>query len=200
MYTIDNKIDLFQKMVYEKKKEEKEKEINEIKENYEKKLQEIEEEYEKIQYNVLDKTRKEAEKDKRQIISKAKVKVQKRILEEKGKILNKFDEYLHTNIKKYLDTPEYNDFFKEELKNVLSEIDDEDYAEITLREKDKDLLDLSKYNLNISNDIIGGFYVVKNHNIKYDFTIDSKIEENSEYIGYLVKEIFSSKEGDNIEW
>ncbi len=132
------------------------------------------------------------------MISKAKVKVQKRILEEKGKILNKFDEYLHENIKKHLDTPEYNEYIKEELKNVLKEISDEDYAEITLREKDKDLLDLSNYNVKLSDDIIGGFYVIKNHNIKYDFTIDSKIAENSEYIGYLVKEIFISREGENV--
>lgn len=198
MYTIDSKVDLFQKMVYETKKEEKEEEINKLKNDYENKLKEIDEEYKKLKIETMDKTKKDAEKEKKQIISKAKVKVQKRILEEKGKILDKFDEYLHENIKKYLDTPEYNDYFKQELKKVLKEITDEDYAEITLREKDKDLLDLSNYNLNLSNDIIGGFYVVKNHNIKYDFTIDSKISENSEYIGYLVKEIFNNKEGENV--
>jgi len=198
MYTIDNKIDLFQKMVYEKKKEEKEKEINKIKNDYENKLQEIDEEYRNLKKDTLDKTRKESEKEKKQMVSKAKVKVQKRILEEKGKILNKFDEYLHENIKKYLDTPEYNNFVKEELKNVLNEISKEDSIEITLRKKDENLLNFSKYNVKFSEDIIGGFYVIRNNNIKYDFTIDSKISENAEYIGYLVKEIFGSREGENV--
>jgi vacuolar-type H+-ATPase subunit E/Vma4 len=198
MYTIDNKVDLFQKMVYEKKKEEKEKEIKKLKIEYEEKLKDLDQEYISLKKDTLEKTRKEAEKEKKQIVSKAKVRVQKRILEEKGKILDIFDEYLHENIKKYLDTSEYNDYFKEELKKVLNEINEEDYAEITLRKNDENLLDLSNYNVNFSQDIIGGFYVIKNHNIKYDFTIDSKIDENSEYIGYLVKEIFGSKEGENI--
>ena len=60
-------------------------------------------------------------------------------------------------------------------------------------------MDLSNFKVEFTNDIIGGFYIIKNKNVKYDSTIKAKLEENSNYIGYLLKETLNNKEGVNFE-
>ncbi len=199
MYSVKNKIELFNKMIYEKNKNKKEKEIKTLKENYEIKLEKLRKHQEERRLEEIKKVTKEAEKEKKQLISKAKIKVQKNILEIHGEILNKFNKYLNENIDKYLNTEEYKTYLKKELNEIKKDIEENDEVEIYIREKDKDVLDISNFQIAFTKDILGGFYVIKNQNIKYDNTLKSKLEENSDYIGYLLKETLNNKEGVNLE-
>lgn len=199
MYSVKNKIELFNKMIFTKNKTEKEREIESLKKSYEYKLEKLRKNQQEIRKEEIKRTKKEAEKEKRQIISKAKVRVQKKILETQGEILDEFNKYLYENIDKYLATEDYKNYLKRELNKIKKEISEKDEVEIFLRKKDESIMKISKYNTNYVNDILGGFYIIKNNNVRYDCTIKTKIEENSNYIGYLLKETFTIKEGVNIE-
>jgi len=199
VYSVKNKIELFNKMIYEKKKNEKEKEIKSLKENYEIKIQKLEKNQEEKRQEEIKKVIKESKKEKRQNISKAKVKFQKNLLEKHGEILNKFNKYINENIEKYLDTKDYKLYLEKEIDAIKKDIKEDDEVEIYIRKKDKDLMDLSNFKVEFTNDIIGGFYIIKNKNVKYDSTIKAKLEENSNYIGYLLKETLNNKEGVNFE-
>lgn len=199
MYSVKDKIELFNKMIFTKNKNEKEIEIESLKKSYEYKLEKLRRKQQEIKKEEINKTKKEAEKEKRQIISKAKVRVQKNILEKQGEILVEFNKYLYENIDIYLATEDYKNYLKRELNKIKKEISEEDEIKIFLRKKDEGIMEISKYNINYANDILGGFYIIKNDNVKYDCTIKTKIEENSNYIGNLLKETLNNKEGVNIE-
>ncbi|MFW5890699.1 MAG: V-type ATP synthase subunit E family protein [bacterium] len=199
MYSVKNKIELFNKMVYKKNKDEKEKEIKALKENYEEKLENLKEEQSERKKEEINKTKKEAEKEKKLIISKAKIKVQKTLLENQGEIYKKFNKYLHENITKFLDSEDYENYLKREIDEIKKDLDKSDEVKLYIREKDENIINTSDLETVFSDDILGGFYIIKNKNIKYDCTLKAKIEENSNYIGYLLKETLNSKEGVNIE-
>jgi len=133
------------------------------------------------------------------IISKAKVKFQKNLLKKEGEIYEKFNKYLKENIPKYLDSKDYKNYLKKEINEIKKDLTENDEVKIYIRKKDKDIIDISNFEITFNDDIVGGFYIIKNKNIKYDCTLKSKIEENSEYIGYLLKETLNSKEGVDIE-
>lgn len=201
MTTIEDKLELFTKIVFNeieeqfKKQEEKNRsEINEI----------LSKENEKVE-NYKEKTIKDIEKKittkQRENISKAKMDTQRKLLSIKEEIIREAIEEVKEGVKEYSSTDEYKNYLLSEIRNLKSEEVPESFI-LYLSEKDikkfkddieKELQHISKsFNIEPSKTpIIGGFIL---EDEEKSFRIDNSLI----YKIYKLKEVVGTKVMDEL--
>ena len=191
MVTIEEKIKLFSKVVFDKVQKENQQEIDKFNKEYgsllEKKKAEVEANADKIYADGV----KKAEKEKGQIISKARVDEKKLVLEQKNKIFDEAISEITDYSKKYLSNENYKNDFLNSLKEALSDLDasDEIYlyttsSDIKIKDEVLNLFSDRKIDFKVDDDIIGGFILEdKTINTRMDMSFVSKINDAKELIG-----------------
>ncbi|MCR2044319.1 V-type ATP synthase subunit E [Anaerosalibacter massiliensis] len=197
MITIEDKLDIFYKLVLEKEREQGSKIIDEIKEknrvlleDYEKKLLEKKDE-------IIEESVRNGELKKDELISQRIIEARKKIFNKKEELLEDLILGLEKKAEDFVCSKEYEDYLLRDIKEVLNNIEDES---IILYLKDEDRYNFSSSIVKIGEDmdkkisfknpkenILGGF-LVSDINEKYliDESFRGKIEENKYLIGELL--------------
>lgn len=202
MITVEEKLELLKKLVYD---EEEEKYIATIKEIDQKNNHIIEakkEELNKRKTELINKERLLATVQHNETISKKSQEFNEKLLSKRQVILNDFLESLEKKAKEFSSSNLYRDYICTMLTKILKELNENEII-VTLNEEDKYklsdcILEIGEVNnkkvsIEIAKiDIIGGFILSnKDRTYSYDNSFRSIIEENRYEIG---KELFLSLE------
>lgn len=190
MITIEEKINLFTKIVYEKVEKENKEAIKKFEEEYVKIIDQKKEEFKKRAEELEYKTVSEIEKIKVQTLSKAHIKGKRMLLETRNKIYNTALKDIIDFTKQINNSKAYREFFSDKLNKLINNYEIKE-AHIIITQADwnlwyKDLQMKSNKNLSVEFDdnIIGGFILIDyKNNVKYDFSIINLVEANREKIG-----------------
>ncbi len=211
MITVEEKLEVFTKLVYNKVRNKCEKELadmhNKSKQEFEAKREEIRKKAEVLIKKSINKGKKE----KNDIIMRSKQQSQKNILNYQKKIFTQLLEEITIEAKKIVKTDIYDKYIESSIRKIVISSKEEMTFYIIKDEVGKFENFLKeyevKYNLKLRNykidytndDIIGGFIVEnKDKTIRIDLTILTLIEDSKAYIGRILYDNLLIK-GDNNE-
>lgn len=192
MITIDEKLKLFTKIVKDKVDKENQSAIDKFNAEYGNLLDKKKAEFKAEGDRIFEEGMKNIDKERLQIMSKARIDEKRVILETRKKIFDEALDDLCQYGETYAKTPEYKGTVLKDLQSALDEIPENSSVEVYITSRDNDSFGddikkmLSTRNFNIQNDddIIGGFIVIDTeHGIKIDMSFLSKIDISREYIG-----------------
>jgi V/A-type H+-transporting ATPase subunit E len=191
MTTIEDKIKLFTKIIYEKIDEENSEAASRFQEEKEQKLEQLRIYMKGKREQVLTETAKKAEIKCSEMISAQKIRSKQRILELKQNIISETIELVKNRFREFVASDEYKEYLLDLLGCYMPKINEGDYniyfAQNDLRNYGNDIKStLNKYNIKVeikeSNyDIIGGF-LIENKAGKYriDCSFTTVIQDNKE--------------------
>ncbi len=194
MITIEEKLELFTKIVFEKIEKENGAKVQEFEQKYGNLAEEKKKQFEKEAERILRNSEREIEREKTRLISRAKVE-EKRFLRNTEKAI--FDELISALLefgKEFRKTEEYLAKTVAELKETLTHVETGDIA-IHLISEDfarfKEVLSPLLEGKNVQwvqdNEMIGGFILREpSLGIRYDMSIAGKILANREMIGNML--------------
>jgi len=201
MTTIEDKISLFSKIIYDKVNEEKERRLEAFNEEAEKKVNIEKEKIEELRRNLKSDVVKKFNIKANEIVAKERLNKQREMLFLKEKLIVEALENVREKLVEFVSFPEYKSYFLRVLENTLKEIDSGKYYIIVLKvdyEKFQSEIGviLNSYSdrnaeIKISEeDFIGGI-ILKDFEGKFkiDNGLYSKLEESKEIIGVRVMEM-----------
>lgn len=198
--TIDDKLRLFHKAIFDKLEEKREEALKKFEQEKEVILKEKMEELDRVRKTYEKDAVKKAKAKANEIISKEELKRHNEVLKIKSDLIQETSEAVKERLIAFVDSEDYPKYFKENLTNALNNLKPGSY---TLYAKEGDLKKFQEYinEMNSANshlelktaasseNIIGGFmledYSMK---FKYDNTLISKLKDSKEQIGIMVTE------------
>jgi V/A-type H+-transporting ATPase subunit E len=203
MTTIEDKISLFSKIIYDKVNEEKKEKLDILNSEIEKKLDVEEERIKDLRRNLKIEVTKKSNIKANGIIAKERLNKQREILFLKDKLIYDTLENVREKLVQFARLPEYKLYFLSTLKEALMEIDKGNYYIVVLKsdnEKFHNEIEVvlneyhnTKFEIVISDvDFIGGV-VVKDFEGKFkiDNSIESKLQGSKDLIGVRVMEMLA---------
>lgn len=206
MILLENKLEMFNKIVYKTKERECELKLDEVKKQCEEEIKKKKVELEKNSDEIIKRRTSLAKKRKYEILGK--VAEDKRIaeLQKTEELRKKLIEELEKKVLEFTSTDEYIEFEKDKFRTLLEELDDGNYIlKLTISDKDKlfnELISLTnERDINfiyeeLDSNLLGGFIVSdeqKTYNI--DSSLKEKIEDKKYEIGKLL-DFSLRKEGE----
>jgi ATP synthase (E/31 kDa) subunit. len=134
-----------------------------------------------------------AKEKKRRMISKTQSEVQNQVLVKKHDILKQFKSEVMEKLQKESETEEYKTYFNHKFTEALSKFDENDALVIGVNTSDLELVP-KQYDTIIDDQLLGGFYVIKGAREKYDYTLNSEVDQIDDYLGCLINSLFDSSE------
>lgn len=205
MTTIDDKLNLFSKIIYEKLDEERE---NNILEFEKKKNEKLNFEYKTItllREEVLKDIEKKGRLKRNEIISNEKLKLKKESMLLRKQLIKEVIIEVYKKIEEFIKGPKYKDYLLGSIEEILGKVEQGSYELMltkldTEKYKDEVVGILKKFpevrvKLSYSDeDILGGILLVDEcKSFVLDNTINSKIHDNRELIGGRVMELFTQE-------
>ncbi|MGH4139299.1 V-type ATP synthase subunit E [Clostridium sp.] len=205
MTTIEDKISLFSKIIYDKVNEEKEERIEAFSVEAEKKISVEKDNIESLRRTLKRDVTKKSNIKANGLVAKERLNKQREILFLKDKLIDEALENVREKLLEFVHTLEYKAHFLSLLEKSLKEVDSGKYFIIVLKrdyEKFQNeigviLSNYSDRNVDIKiseEDFIGGI-IIKDFEGKFkiDNSIYSKLQESKEKIGVRVMEMLASQ-------
>ncbi|WP_353094929.1 V-type ATP synthase subunit E [Tissierella praeacuta] len=205
MITLDDKLDIFYKVIFKEEEEKCKKTLEELEAKNNSILEEKKIELEKKRDEIINRKRMLAETQKNEMVSKATQENREKILVKREEVLKDLISSLEDKARKFVlsnDYNDYNDYILSKITDIIKEVPEKEII-INVIEADKErfqdsIIKIGKENnKNISlgitsSDIIGGFTLSdKDRNYNLDNSFKTIIEENKYLIG---KKLYSSLE------
>ncbi|MGK0466036.1 V-type ATP synthase subunit E [Clostridium sp.] len=203
MTTIEDKISLFSKIIYDKVNEEKNEKLDVLNSEIQKKLDAENERIKDLRRNLKIEVTKKSNIKANGIVAKERLNKQREILFLKDKLICDTLENVREKLIQFARLPEYKLYFINTLKETLMETDKGNYYIVVLkRDSEKFYSEIEmvlneyhniKFEIVISEvDFIGGV-VVKDFEGKFkiDNSIESKLQESKDLIGVRVMEMLA---------
>lgn len=209
MITVEEKLDIFYKLILGDERDRSEEILEKIQMKNEELIRVKKEETLKKKEEIVSKRRKMGELKKNEIISKTFSQEKNKILKVKKELLEDLMIEIEDKAKKFVASPEYKNYLLDEFKKIAGSVKDQEIY-IYVSERDKDIygdiiMDIFRKNnkeVLISpwtENKIGGFLLFnKERTYLLDFTLKTKIEGKKYEIGELLYEKFKEA-GDLIE-
>lgn len=203
MTTIEDKISLFSKIIYDKVNEEKEEKLKAFNDEAQKKINAERGKIEEFRRNIKREVIKKSNIKANEIVAREKLNKQREVLTLKDKLIKDALEEVCQKLEAFVSTEEYKQYFLNTLENTLKGIDAGSYYIILISkdyEKFKGEIEAiynkypdRKVEIKISEeDFMGGIVLKdKEGKFKIDNSIYSKIEESKEIIGVRVMEMLA---------
>ncbi|KAJ49321.1 hypothetical protein CTM_23704, partial [Clostridium tetanomorphum DSM 665] len=174
MVTIEDKLKLFSKIVFDKIDEELKSEFVAFQSEKEEILRNEEDKVNKEREREINAIKKKAEVKKREIISKAKIEKQKDILKLKENMIDSLLEELIMKLKEYTQCEDYKKYLYKEINLALTQFKNDQFILYLNKqdyEKYKEEIKCKILNSNVSieetkEDVIGGF-ILQDKDMKY---------------------------------
>jgi vacuolar-type H+-ATPase subunit E/Vma4 len=198
MITIEEKLKLFTKIVYDKVDKENQKIVENFNNEYGNIIEEKKKEFTKEVNELSLQSKKNIEKEKLHIISKARIEEKRIIMERKVEIYEETIQALFEYAKCFTETEEYKNNFFRDFKNAFIDMKECSNMDIYLTQSDllrfKDellsILKDKKVELYNDDEILGGFIILDNkRNMKLDMSLLSRIQNSKDFIGQKLFEI-----------
>lgn len=192
MITIDEKLKLFSKIVQDKVDKENQSAIDKFNAEYGNLLDRKRAEFKAEGDRIFEEGKKDIEKERLQIMSKARIEEKRVILDTRKRVFDEALDSLCQYGEVYAKTQEYKGAVLKDFKSALNEIPEASDIEVYITSRDNNAFGddikntASKRNLSIKcdDDMIGGFIIIDTeHRIKIDMSFLSKIDVSREYIG-----------------
>ena len=203
MTTIEDKISLFSKIIYDKVNEEKEEKLEAFNREAEEKIKVEKEKIEELRSVLQREVAKKANIKANEIVSKERLNKQREVLILKDKLIRDALENVKEKLVEFVDSVEYELYFISAVQKTLKALDKGKYFVILLKrdyEKFQNEIEVilgncSERNVEIrisEEDFIGGL-ILKDFDGKFkiDNSLYSKLQESKEIIGVKVMEILS---------
>ncbi|MDV3429019.1 MAG: V-type ATP synthase subunit E [Bacillota bacterium] len=201
MTTIDDKLELFNKLIFEKIYTEKKVEIDKFNKEKEEYLKKEKEKQEEKRNDFISDMNKKAAIKKNEIIAKEEIGIQQKLLVLKRELLKETMSALQDRIREFAGTEDYKDFLFKLIEQSGSILEDKNYF-LYLTEQDKEKYgdeikkELSyKVNGNIEIkssglDILGGLIIEEAEgSYRINNTLLSKLDDTREYAGLLLTDL-----------
>lgn len=213
MITIEEKLNLFSKHVFEDIKKIQEEKLKKIEEHNKEQMDEHRKRIEKEKREYAEK-KIEVEKQKNdKRISQKKGQIKKDIMLKRNELFNELIDDITYKLREFVNNDEYKEYLKNSLEKTLIELNSENDIEVQISESDiknkkyiKDIIKENGFkeeNINIiesDGDIIGGVILIdKNNRISLDISLLEKLNESKEYIGNVFYETLDKVGEDNGE-
>ncbi|HYF81500.1 MAG TPA: V-type ATP synthase subunit E family protein [Clostridia bacterium] len=198
--SVEDKIELFSKMIFKDIEElSSDKRLKAV-ESFEKEKNRLLEEAEAKKRVILEEAEKRAEKDKKQLIAKAKSQVYHQLLDKRQQLISEITELLVQEAKSFVSEEDYKGYLSRSFIKAATAFEKSDSLQLYFTKRDLEVLK-EFINQQISSgelkgrcmlqeagqSIIGGFYAEDDkREIQVDYTLKSLIEENRELIGSSV--------------
>lgn len=198
MITIEEKLKLFTKIVYDKVEKENQKVINEFNDEYGNVLEQKKNEFTTEANEMMEKSTKNIKKEKQHIISRARMEEKRMLLEKRGEIYDETIEELIKYAEKFTESNEYEKLFFRDFNAAILEVKECSNLDIYLTQKDAERFKmristiLADKTLNFYQDdeIAGGFILVDGmYNIRIDMSYSSRIKNSRDYLGQKLVDI-----------
>lgn len=198
--TIDDKLRLFHKAIFDKLEERKQQALKKFEEEKEVILKEKMEELDKVRKVSEKEAQKKSKTKANEIISKEELKRHNEVLKLKSELIQKTLEEVKEKLIDFANSEDYDKYFKDNLTDALMNLKPGSY---TLYAREEDLKRFQGYinEKNLANghielktssfgeNIIGGFMLEDaSMKFKYDNTLISKLNDSKEQIGIMVTE------------
>lgn len=192
MITIDEKLKLFTKIVYDKVDKESQKLVESFNNEYGNLVEQKKQEFIKEANAMLLQSQKKIVKEKLHIISKARIEEKRIIMEKKMKIYEETVKELIEYAKVFAGTEEYKEIFFRDFRNAILEMNECSSMDIYLTQRDMmrfkdEILSITADKtvvLHYEDEIAGGFIILDNRrNIKLDMSFSSRIQNSKDYLG-----------------
>lgn len=200
--TIEDKISLFTKIIIERIELDYKKRQKKLLEYYENRKKSIINDYEEQKRNALERTTKEAETEKQQLILKNRSAMHLAVLKKKKEFTERVTEEVKRKICAFVKTEAYEQFLTEAINQVLSRFPKDQWICIHFSNEDlrnrQDVIFKSirsvraedTYRIEASEHLIGGIFVKSGDGrMEIDFTVNTILEESDKLIG----EVLSSR-------
>lgn len=199
MVTIEEKLNLFGKILYDKinsKVNDKLAKVKEEEENEIKKEEKLVEAYrEKITKEIYKKHKENYEK----VIFEAKFQAEQKLINLRKDFMNETVDGIKSNLLNFINSKDYDEYIFSNINNTLKGIKDESSLIIYFNNEDlkrfKDILENGGLPKNVkvstsSKNILGG-YILEDENMRFriDCSLDGSIEECLEEVGIKITEI-----------
>jgi V/A-type H+-transporting ATPase subunit E len=203
MTTIEDKISLFSKIIYDKVNEEKEEKLEVFAKEAQKKLDVEKETIEELMRSLQIEVSKKSNIKANTIVAKERVSKQREVLLLKDKLVNDALEDVREKLVEFVSLPEYKPYFINALKMTFDGIDEGNYYLIVLKrdyerfQGDIEVISVEYPKRNVEVrisevDFIGGLMLKDfEGKFKIDNSIYSKLQESKEIIGVRVMEVLA---------
>lgn len=182
---------MFSKMVKEKALTEPRRKLEELNIKHAQILDDMESGCEASRSEYLLEIQHKALERKSKVIAKTHSEAQNRILKKKSALFISLKESLVDEVKKAVDSEQYEAYFKEKLQVALKNFDDLEDLVIGVRLKDEKYLPEGT-SAQTNDGLLGGFYIIKGGNEKYDFTLDSEVDALDDYLGCMLNTLYET--------
>ncbi len=196
MVTIEEKINLFYKLLSQSMDKQFTNELKELENSYESKIQKLEDEVDKEAKEIEEKARKKAETKRAESLSKSKVIIKKDIMALKEKYYYLFMDKFNEKLNEFIKSEEYKSYLSKIISNLITEIKSYEKCDLVIYLTKNDMDKYSdfikteitkKHECNVSfkasYDIKGGLTAeLADKNLKIDSSIDAVLEDNKTYI------------------
>ena len=203
MTTIEDKLGLFSKMIYDKVNEEKKERLEEFNLEAQKRINEEKEKIEELTRKLKLEVLKKANIKANEIVAKERLNKQREVLLLKEHLINDALESVHEKLVNFVNGEEYKAYFIRTLQKTLEDVNNGNYYIIVLKrdyERFQSEIEAEAYEqsnrklkLTISEeDFIGGVMLKDfEGTFKIDNSILSSLQESKEIIGVRVMEVVS---------
>lgn len=203
MTTIEDKISLFSKIIYDKVNEEKEAKLREFNEESERLVNEEKARIEELRKNLKREVIKKSNIKANELVAKEKLNKQREVLALKDNLVQATLDEVSKNLLSYVETKEYRNFFIKSLEKTLNEVEDGNYYVVIMKQDEdrfeNDIDEIRRKNPNkkitielSSEDFIGGIILRDiEGTFKVDNTLKSKLYGSREAIGIKVMEMLA---------
>lgn len=206
MITIDSKIELFNKMIRDKSISEASAILTSLNQKYAQIIDEMDskltvqrsEHLEKVEFKMIEQSQKN--------LAKAKTEASHQIMIKRKEILNHLKETLYDEVQKETQTEGYRKYLIQKLRAELSSLSkNTQTTQITIMANESDVeliranfsqLDLQngRQDLQIERQLIGGFYLVINQVVLFDYSLNHEIEALEPQLGCMIRQLFETTE------
>jgi len=192
MITIEEKLNLFTRIIYDKVEKQNADAINKFNQECGSLIQQKSEEFTKQAELIEKQIEKETEKEKLQILSKARIEGKKLIVEKKDEIVEDAVKSVLERAKDFTETEQYGEMLIQDIKSALMEMGDSTSINLYITEKDsnryndkiKEIFNSRDLKITCDDSLIGGFVLIDiEKNIKIDMSFTDRVNSSRNLIG-----------------
>jgi len=206
MITIDDKLDLFRKVVLQKVMDDYAARSDTLDAEQSKTLNSFEESVLLKKEAFIHQMEQKAEAEGKRLISKAKSEAKNKVLYRRHTLIDELLEAVKDRIHVFVESEIYTMFLQDNLKSTLEKFHEFDDIIVELTQHDhlqySDMIESSLHKagytmkhiklISTKEDIIGGFVVYDgNKSVRIDFSLAAVISDNKRFMGQLVYEILN---------
>lgn len=192
MITIEEKLNLFTRIVYDKVEKQNADAISKFNQECGSLIQQKKEKFTKQAEAIEKQIEKETEKEKLQILSKARIEGKKLIVDKKDEIVEDAIKSVLESARDFTETEQYGEMLLQDIRSALMEMDGSTSIEICLTEEDserykdkiKDIFNGIDLKIACDDSLIGGFALIDTEkNIKIDMSFKDRVNSSRNLIG-----------------